>query len=282
MIEQVLFGKITMPGETIRLILAFLGVAVATYYDVFNRRNVPNNLLYAFLALAFIANLFFYQQDLFIFSIALAVFFTAISYVFYRFGQLGGADLFIIASIILLLPIHPAFIGLTFNLPFIFSVIVFAGVAFAVYVVVFYGMKLLEAGAQPKLIYALLLIPYIIFAYVYVNSIIFSLIYFVFVSVLLIATVFFLMYREGINQLLAERMSPAELEDEDVLALEMMDQKTVKKYKLKRLATRDEIKRLTGLKVPEVWVYSKLPPFLPFLLLGMILSLLFAKSLLLF
>jgi Flp pilus assembly protein protease CpaA len=282
MIEEVLFGNLAMPGETIRLVIAFLGVAVATYFDVFNRRNVPNYFLYAFLGVAFITNLVLYQEDIFLFSIALAVFFSAISFIFYRFGQLGGADVFILASVILLLPIHPTFVGLTFNLPFIFSVIVFAGVSFAVYVVAFYGFKLLEVGAQPKLQYLLLLIPYLLFAFVYISSVIFSPIYFVFVSVLLIATIFFLMYKEDINLLLAERMSPAELEEEDVLALEMMDQKKVKKFELKRLATKSEIERMKKLKVPEVWVYSKLPPFLPFLLFGMILALLFASSLLFF
>ena len=282
MLEEVLFGSLAMPGEIFRLIIAFLGVGIATYFDIFNKRNVPNTFLYGFLAVAFITNLILYQEDLFLFSVALALFFSAISYIFYRFGQLGGADLFVIASLILLLPIHPASVGLTFNLPFIFSVIVFSGVAFAVYVVVYYGFRLREAGASPKLMYALLLIPYLLFAYVYINSIIFSPVYFVFVTILLLATIFFLMYREDINLLLAERMSPSELTEEDVLALEMMDQKIVKKHNLKRLATADEITRMKELKVRELWVYSKLPPFLPFMLLGMILSLLFAGSLLLF
>jgi len=282
MIEEVLFGKLAMPGETVRLVLAFLGVAAATYYDVFNKRNVPNVLLYAFLAIAFVANLFFYQADIFIFSVALAAFFGAIGYIFYRFGQLGGADVFVISSVILLLPIHPAFVGLAFNMPFIFSVIVFSGVAFAVYVIVFFSLKLWEQGAKPRLLYALLFIPYILFAYVYFNSILFSTMYFVFVSILLLATVFFLMFREDINLLLSERMSPSELEEEDVLALDMMDKDFVKKYSIKRLATKDEIDRMIGLKIQEVWVYSKLPPFLPFFLLGMVMSLFFAASLLLF
>jgi len=282
MIEEVLFGKIAMPGESIRLVLAFLGVAVASYYDVFNKRNVPNTLLYAFLGLAFVINLVFYQADLFIFSVILAAFFAAIGYIFYRFGQLGGADVFIISSVILLLPVHPSFVGLIFNLPFIFSVIVFSGIAFAVYVIVYFGFRLFDEGAKPKMMYALLLIPYILFAYVYYNSVIFSLMYFVFVSILMLATVFFLMFREDINLLLSERMSPAEMEEEDVLALDLMDKEFVKKYSLKRLATKAEIDRMIALKVPEVWVYSKLPPFLPFFLLGMVVSLFFAGSLLLF
>jgi len=282
MIEEVLFGNTAMPGELVRLIVAFLGVGVATYFDIFKKRNVPNMLLYAFLAVALVVDVIFYQQDIFLFSVSLAVFFSAISYIFYRFGQLGGADIFIIASVILLLPIHPSFVDLTFNLPFIFSVIVFAGVAFAVYIVAFYGLRLIGSGAQPKLIYLMLLIPFLIFAYVFINSVLFSLIYFVFVSVLLLATIFFLMYREDINLMLAERMSPTELEEEDVLALEMMDEKLVKKHGLKRLVTRKEMERMKELKIKEVWVYSKLPPFLPFLLLGMVLSLFFAGALMIF
>jgi len=282
MIEEVLFGNTAMPGELVRLIVAFLGVGVATYFDIFKKRNVPNMLLYAFLAVALVVDVIFYQQDIFLFSVSLAVFFSAISYIFYRFGQLGGADIFIIASVILLLPIHPSFVDLTFNLPFIFSVIVFAGVAFAVYIVAFYGLRLIGSGAQPKLKYLMLLIPFLIFAYVFINSVLFSLIYFVFVSVLLLATIFFLMFREDINLMLAERMSPAELEEEDVLALEMMDEKLVKKHGLKRLVTKKEMERMKELKIKEVWVYSKLPPFLPFLLLGMVLSLFFAGALMIF
>jgi hypothetical protein len=33
--------------------------------------------------------------------------------------------------------------------------------------------------------------------------------------------------------------------------------------------------------VSEVWVYTRLPPFIPFILAGMILAMLFGKSLLL-
>ncbi len=280
MITDVLFGNLTMPGEMIRLAVAFVGVALATYFDLFNKRNVPNSLLYGFLAIAFVVDLALFQQDIFVFSVALALFFAAIGYVFYRFGQLGGADVFIIASVILLLPFHPSFVSLPFNLPYIFSVMVFAGIAFALYVVCYFGLKLRDAGAHPKRMYALLIIPYLLFAFVYVNSIIFSPMYFIFVSILMLATIFFMAYKEDINLLLAERMSPAELEDEDVLALEMMDQDTVKKYGLKRLATKSEIERMSKLQLAEVWVYSKMPPFLPFFLLGMVLSLFFAGSLL--
>jgi hypothetical protein len=270
-----------MPGEIIRVLVAFIGTGIATYYDLYNKKNVPDQFLYGFLAVAFILNLVLFQEDLFWFSIAIAAFFSAIGYIFYRVGQLGGADIFVLASIMLLLPIHPSFVGMTFNIPFIFSVIVFSGVLFAFYVMAFFGWKLYQAEAKPKLLYALMLIPYLLFAWVYVNSFLFSPIYFAFITVLLFATIFFLMFKESLMNLLSEELPVSQIEPEDVLALEIMNKDMVEKYKIPRLVNEDEIARLKKAHVPSVMVYTKLPPFLPFILVGMVLGLLFAKDLLL-
>ncbi len=280
MIEEVVFGNIQMPGELIRLVIAFAGVCVATYFDLFNRKNIPDNFLYGFLAVAFIVNLFFYQEQLFIFSIAVALFLSAIGYIFYRVGQIGGADLFVLASIMLLLPVHPSFIDMPFGMPFVFSVMIFGGVLFALYVMIHFGLKLRKQETEPKKLYLLMIIPYLLFAYVYVNSILFSPIYFAILTVLFIAIIFFMVYKENLTMLLAEKMEVNQLEPEDVLALELMDKDLVKEYDLKRLATEKEIERLKELDVGEVWVYTRMPPFLPFLLVGMFLSLFFAKDLL--
>ncbi|MFN7991570.1 MAG: hypothetical protein U0R44_05415 [Candidatus Micrarchaeia archaeon] len=281
MLEDILFGQLAMPGELIRLLLAFAGTAVAAYYDLYNKKNVPDNFLFAFLGIAFIVNAFFYQETLFWFSLAVAAFFSAVGYLFYRVGQLGGADVLVLASVMLLLPIHPAFAGMPFNLPFVFSVIVFSGVIFALYVLAFFGWKLTQVEAKPDLMYGLMLIPYLLFAYVYVNSFLFSPVYFIFITILLFAVVFFLMFKRQFNQLLAEEMPVSQLEPEDVLALEVMNRDLVERYKLQRLLTKEEIARLKKTKVSELWVYTKLPPFVPFILAGMILAMFFARNLLL-
>lgn len=281
MLEDVIFGTLTMPGEFIRILLAFLGTGIATYYDVFNKKNVPNEVLYGFLVISFLANLVLYQTDLFWFSLGVTAFFSAVGYLFYRVGQLGGADVFVLASIMLLLPIHPSFVGMSFNMPFIFSVFIFSGVLFALYVMVYFGWKLFETEAKPKLVYALMFIPYFLFAYVYINSFLFSPVYFVFLTILLFATIFFLMFKEPLNSLLAEELPLSQIQPEDVLALEIMNKDMVKRYKIPRLMTKGEIERLKKTKVSEMWVYTRLPPFLPFVLVGMLLALLFAKSLVL-
>ncbi len=281
MLEDILFGQLAMPGEAIRLILAFLGTGIAAYYDLFNKKNIPDAFLYGFLGVAFLANLVLYQETLFWFSLAVAAFFSAIGYLFYRVGQLGGADVLVLAAVMLLLPINPSFSGMPFNMPFVFSVIIFAGVAFALFVLLYFSWKLMQAEAKPKLVYALMFVPYLLFAWVYVNSFLFSPVYFIFITILLFATIFFMMFKESLNAQLAEEMPVSQLEPEDVLALEVMNKDLVERYKLKRLLTKDEIARLKKSRVGEVWVYTKLPPFIPFILLGMVLGLFFAKSLLL-
>ncbi len=282
MLEDVLFNPLVMPGETIRLVLAFLGTAIATYYDVFNKKNIPDQFLYGFLAIAFIVNAIFYEPTLFWFSVAIAAFFSMIGYIFYRVGQLGGADVFVLASIMLLMPILPSFVGMSFNLPFVFPVIIFSGAVFALYLIVYFGWKLMKTESKPNLVYALMFIPYALFAYVFINSFIFSPAYFVLITIMLFAIIFYMMFKESFNMLLAEELPLSQLQPEDVLALEVMNKDMVERYKLRRLLTKGEIDRLKKTRIKEVWVYTKLPPFIPFILVGMVLALLISKSLLLF
>ncbi len=281
MIEDVLFGSLTMPGEMIRILVAFLGVGAATYYDLFNNKNVPDKLLYAFLGVAFLVNLYFYQETLFLFSLAVAVFFSAIGYIFYRVGQIGGADVFVLASLMLLLPIAPSFSDMPFNMPFIVPLLIFSGVLFAVYVMLTFGYKLYKKeNASPRLIYLLMFVPYILFAYIYVSSVLFSPVYFIILTVLFAATVFFMMYKEELTMLLAEKIPVERLEPEDVVAMELMNPETVKEHNITRLVTKDMIKRFKEEKLGSIWVYTKLPQFLPFILVGMLLAIFFSKYLL--
>jgi Flp pilus assembly protein protease CpaA len=282
MLEEVIFGQLVMPGELVRIVIAFVGTALAAYYDLFNRKNVPNELLFAFVGIALIVDIIFYQQDLFWFSIGVAAFFSAIGYIFYRVGQLGGADVFVLAAVMLLLPVHPSFTAMPFNMPFVFSVFIFSGVLFALYVMAYFGWKLSQnPDTKPNLLYGLMLVPYALFAYVYVNSFIFSPVYFAFISLLLFATIFFMMFRESLNLLLAEELPLAQIQPEDVLALEVMNKDMLERYKIPRVVTAGELERLKRTKVTDLWVYTKLPPFLPFIFAGMVIAAFFARSLIL-
>ncbi len=281
-LESILFSAIALPGEQIRIAIALLGLLATTYFDLFNKRNVPNNLLYLFLAVAFAANLLFYEQDILLFSIFVAIPIALFGYVFYKMGQIGGADVLVLLAINFALPIHPSLSQLSFNFPFIASTFVFSGVIFALYFLVNFSIKLQKLGTKPNRLAFALLIPYALLAYFYINSPLYSPVYLAFISIMLLSSIFFIAYRKDVYKLQAQKIALSKAETEDVLALELMDQEYVKKNKLQRLLTLGEMIRLKKLKIKELWVYTKLPPFLPFLFVGFILALFYSKYLLLF
>jgi hypothetical protein len=278
--EQLLFSKLSLPGEDVRLGLALLGLAIGTYYDLGNNKNVPNTFLYAFLALSAAASLVFFNADLVLYSVIQLAVVSMLLFVLYKQGQMGGADVFIILSLILLLPIHPSFIDLPFNYPFVLSAMIFAGLLFAIFSMFFYGTKIMRMKTKPNLLYAALIIPYAIFAYMYVNSFLFSPLYFGIVTIMMVSSIFFMVFRDDMQAMLAEKIPLGKITEEDVLALERMDSETIKKYSLKRIATMDEIARMKKLKLKEVYVYTKLPPFLPFLFAGAVMALFLSKYIL--
>lgn len=281
-LERILFTAVELPGEQLRIMLAFLGLLATTYFDLFNRRNIPNNLLYAFLGLSLAVNFLYYDQELLIFSLLVAVPIALFGYVFYKLGQIGGADVLVLLAINFALPVHPSVAGLGFNFPFIASMFVFAGVAFALYFLGYFIVKLHRAGSRPNPFAFALLIPYAMLAYFYFNSPLFSPVYLSFITIMLFASVFFIAYRKDVYRLQAQKIQLSKAESEDVLALELMEPDFVRRHGLQRLITMDELERFRKLGIKELWVYTKLPPFLPFLLAGFILALLFSKYLLLF
>lgn len=278
-LESILFGNITMPGELIRIALAILGTAVVAYFDIFNKRNIPNNLLYAFLGVAVVSNIIFFDPDLSIFAVAIAVFLSAFGYVFYKLGHFGGADVFVLASLTLLLPIPPSFVRLPFNIPFIFVIFLFALVISSLYSLVDFAIKLSKKRAKANYLYLVIFVPYALVVYLFVNSPVFSYAFLVILSVAIISSVFFAAYREPILKLQAQKIPLGKVTEEDVLAIELMDKDTVWLHGLKKLITAEELKRLKKLKLKEVLVYTKLLPFLPFVFFGLVLSLLFGNYL---
>lgn len=271
MLEKLLFSSMVMPGETVRIAIALLGTALAVYFDIFNNRNVPNNLLYGFLAVAILANFVFFDADVLTYAAGLTAILFAFGFLLYRTGQLGGADLFVICSLTLLLPIHPSFLDTPFNYPLIFSTLLYSGVAFAIFSVFYFG-RLVASSGKPRAnpIYLLLVIPYLFFAYVFINAPFFSPVYFFIASVLLLSTIFFLVYRKSINNAMMEKVKVSSLKgEEDVLAKEKM-KKLMEEQGVGPVLGKKEVSCLKKAGVKEVWIYSGLPPFLPFLLIGLL------------
>lgn len=279
MIENVLFGQITMGGEMLRIALALLGAFVGTYFDIWNKRKVPDRFLYAFLAIALLVNIIFFDSDLLLYTAVVVAPLLLFGYLFYMLGYVGGADIVMIASLALLLPIPPSVLGMSVNYPFILLVLLFAFTGAAIYLAAYFGIRLAKAKeAKADVRYLLLLLPYAFAVWLLLQLQLFPPLFFFIFSITLLLCVFFLTYRNAINRMMVERLPLKRLEQEDVLALEFMDKETVWRYRLQRLVTADELKRLRKLKLKEIWVYTKLPPFLPFIAIGLLLALLLGNQ----
>jgi len=274
MLEHFLFSPMVMPMETARIFLALLGMAVASYFDVFNNRNVPEYFLYAFLGVAFLFNIVFFDYDVFVYGAVLAAILSAIGFVLYKMGQIGGADVFVVAALVLLLPVHPSYLNVPFNYPLIFSVLIFGGAAFALYSLYYFGTIIAKAKkkAKPQYAYLLLFLLYAVFAYMFFSAPFFSLAYFAIASVLLLSSILFLVYRKTIVEATMSQVLVKQLEPEDVLVKEKMEG-PLKRMDVGPVLSREDIAKLGKAGVRHVWIYSELPPFLPFLFVGLLLSL---------
>ena len=81
--------------------------------------------------------------------------------------------------------------------------------------------------------------------------------------------------------MLIEEVPLKNVQEEEILAIDFMDQTIIKKFNIQRLVTKKEIEKLKKSKLKKIFVYTKLPPFIPFILFGFILALLFSNYLLL-
>lgn len=271
MLEQFFLERIAMEGETIRIAVALAGTAVATWYDVKNNKNVPNNVLYAFLAIAFITNAVFFQQEVFVYGTAVAAAIFAFGYLFYRLGYIGGADVYVLSSIALLLPVFPSHARVLFNFPVVFSIIISSGVLFALYFLHFIFANIMLKGGKGRFEYFILLPAYAVLVYFFASTGIFGTGYLVAISALLLSSILFMVYKYSIVEAMAKKVRLSKVEEEDVSVPELMPA-LAEKYKIKRLLDAEELRRLKKLKVKEIYVYTGLPPFLPFVLVGLIIS----------
>ncbi|MDD5336983.1 MAG: hypothetical protein PHS02_00700 [Candidatus ainarchaeum sp.] len=270
---EFLLQRIELPGELARMAIALLGTGVATYYDVRSNRTVPDKVLYAFLAVSLLANLVYFQQDVFIYGIATAAFIFAAGYLSYRLGYVGEADVYVLSSLALLLPVFPSGAKALFNFPPAFSIIITSCLLFALYFFCHILLNIALKGKKGRLEYLLLVPVYVLLMYFIISTGIFGIGYVMMVSILLLSSMLFLVYKQPLMESLARKTKLSEIEEGDLAAPELMPE-TVRKYGVKRLLDAGEIRRLGKLKVKEIYVYKELPPFLPFVLLALLITIL--------
>ncbi len=276
-----------VPGIEARIFVAIAFTAAAAYYDVFNKKWVPNILLYGFAVAALLLNIIYFEQTLFIQALAFGIVAFLISYPLYKTGQLGGADAFCYSSIAAAIPYLPSPLlnpSASAPYPFILSVLVPTGLAFIAHMLVKFipyiysqlkkGKLRLSAGKL--LAPAVLAIAFAAFIYVASNlPIQLPSVYFVMVAFLFAALLFFSLFKDEVKDSMVEMVLVSKLQEEDVLALDKMDAKLVSRLKLSALIGAKTSALLKKAKLRAVPVYTKMPYFLPYLLFGLVFTVLF-------
>ncbi|MCX8162977.1 MAG: hypothetical protein N3D10_00280 [Candidatus Micrarchaeota archaeon] len=286
-----LFGFFTgqeMQFELLRIIIALVGTTIAAYYDIFNKKNIPTNILYGFLAISFLVNLLDLQN--FFSATIFGVLVFIIFYFLYRAGQIGGADGYILSSITMVLPYQPKMFLIVsgfFILPFIFNVFVFASISFILYVFLYTLTAVIKninkIERKNALSAFLVLLSYLVFLYVISSRIeILALVgpaYIIAISLMVIFIAYYTLFKNVIHDAMIEFVDVKNVEPEDMIAVEKMDQELVKKYDLKRLVTKEQYQKMKAIKGKKIALYKNLPPFVPHILLGLIFGILFGDLL---
>ena len=279
------FGIFSFPKmefELVRILIGFVGLLIGSYFDVFNKRSVPEWFLYLFLAICILINLLDLQT--LPFALGIGFFIFVIFYILYRFGQIGGADAYILGSIAFLLPFQPmSFLAIPDQIIggiFIFNLFVYSGILFMIYMFV-YSLKIVSKDfsiSKEKMFKVLpVIFSYLIFVFIAYNSPIFILgldSYALFLSILVIFLTYFLLFEDKIKSSFVKFVGANEVEVEDIIDIDRMDKDLVKKYSLSRLVTKQQYEKMKKIKGKKIALFSNLPPFIPFILIGYILTLL--------
>lgn len=283
--------------EYIPLIVALIGTAISAYDD-WKTSYLNDKLIYGMIGFGLIWNVIFSTDFISVFLTALIIF--LIGFVSYLFGQIGGGDVFLFTALALLIPVYPAYIlplisliGITpatgSILPFVISIFFLAGLTGPMfYYPLTYFFKILKIKKKIKnfkqkiikstIYFALTSIAIIIFMKL---SIALSLVLFPLAIALLIVP----FKNDILKYFCLEKKLISKLTDDDVLALEFIDEKIIKKLGLSRKTLLlGEIKKVQAkakkFKIKDILVCENLPKFVPFIFLSLLINLLVGDILL--
>lgn len=256
----------------LREMIAIIGTTIAAYTD-FKTGLIFDEITYPMILFGIIFNILEFDLNVFIIS---AIVFTA-GYILYFTGKIGGGDVKLFAGLALLVP----FVNGTV---FILSVLAVSGFASVLFLSVYYlakyakkGIKLSENTQSIKkgVLFFFVLLVYFYFG---LSSGLFSVTFTLFAGVPALFALVFVSLEQGIKKnFFLKKVLLKDLEEDDLIAAEFLDKKTREKVSVgfKGIIDKALEKKLAALKITEVPVYRNLPKFAPFVLAGVIVSILF-------
>lgn len=286
-----------MNFELARILIALIGTGIAAYQDQ-KTSFVNESLVYSMIVIGVFLNIATLDISFIISSIGIALIVFAIGYFFYRIGQLGGGDVLLFFGLALLLPQYPK--GLIdflpqsisntlnqqlmfmdyFKYPFILSIIV-SGLFFALLgTTLFYLRQLLKRKLKPDYKNAAIIVVFIVAFMFFISRLTeITLFKFFFYMALLISGAILYIFKEQImEEVVIKNIRIKDIEEEDIIAVEKIPLELVKEYNLGRVLTKKEVEKLKKIEKEKGIHYfpvcKVLPRLVPYLFLGLIVSLL--------
>lgn len=264
----------------LRQAVVLLAGAVSAYTD-WKTGLVLDKITYPLIAIGIALNVLEQQWI----GLALGMAVLVFGYAFYFTGKIGGGDVKLFTGVAFALP----FFG---NGIFLLSSLFVGAIAAVVFFTAFFaGKYLLKKGINFKenkqgflnaLMFGAVLLLYLFFV---LQLHVLSLVSIIALAVPLLFGLVFLAFERGIRkEFFLKRAKLSELEEDELLATEFEDKKTVAllDLKLKGILGTKEIEKLRKAKIKEVLVYRNAPRFAPFFFLGCLIAMAFPSLLQLF
>ena len=274
--------------EVIRVLVLLAFAALYAYFDIFNKRSIPNSFAYLSIVVGIIFTLFYPFKTLEL-SLLIAVFVVAIGYVLYKAGFLGLGDGLELAFVSLMLPIQPTpLLNIPqLGLPFVLSVFISSGIVAIIALPIYYMLNSkLELKKELILRASVVFISYLLLlmlVYLLLGHI--ALVPTVFIIIIAFFSALIFLFETSLNERMITWVYPNKLGEDDIIAINLMSKKDIMFFKSRypsfaRLADKKEIAALKNIK-KKIPVYTNAIPFSAFILAGIVLSLFIGDPILL-
>ncbi len=281
--------------DTVRVVILFLGALMYAYFDLFNRRNIPDLFAYGSVVVGFLVTLT-YPIPVIGISILILFAVVAIGYVSYRSGLLGAGDFYEFAFISLVLPVQavPFLINTgQLGLPFVISVFIATGLA-TIFTTPFYyvwiaakkhgGLSGIRIDSRNFYKAFLLVFMYGALLLATVSFAGLSLLPTLILFLIAVPSAVIILYENAIYEGMVEEVYPRELEEGDMIAVQLMSKRDLSYFSKRSI----HFGRLAGVKLisetksvrRKLPVYKNAIPLAFFTLIGLMVSLLFGNVIL--
>ncbi|MFH0969932.1 MAG: A24 family peptidase [Candidatus Diapherotrites archaeon] len=212
-------------------------------------------------------------------GIAMGTGVMGIGYLIYRTGKMGGGDVKLLAGIS---TVQPFFMGMIFPFAVLFIAALSASIAFSLYYVGRYiRMKpKIDWNTPQRKKAGMMLAGTGILLYLLWAQGNYSISGLGFMSIALVMGIIFYAFEEEIKKnIFLERITINQLEEDEVVAGEMLTEEEKKKWgkKIPALVGVNDIPQLKQMGFSTIPVYRNLPKFAPFLFLGVLITYFFPE-----